>query len=236
MSGKIIIIKRRKQKKYKRGNLFLLFLIIILITLAILFAHIYNNSFKPVIHKMALYKAEQLSATAISDGVTRVINETKITYDDIVDISKNDAGKPVTLSVNLYKINKLKSEIILTINEIINNSGEMKIFIPLGNILGIEIFSGLGPMVPVELVPAGNTFADFDNTFTECGVNQTRHTVSLKITSKISMLMPNNLSVTSKITSCVPIAESIIAGDIPDSYTVLETSPEELKNDLLNLQ
>ncbi len=204
--------------------------------LTLAFVQIYNKSFKPIIKQVALYQAEQLSTTAISEGIIKVIDSTKVSYEDIVDISRTPDGSLTTLSVNLYKINKLKSEVILLINDIINSRDKIRIFIPLGNITGIELFSGAGPMIPIELVPAGNTFADFDNKFTEAGINQTKHTVALKITSKISMLMPNNLSVASEFTSYIPIAESIIAGDIPENYTVLETSPEELRDDIMNLQ
>ncbi len=236
MSGKIIIIKRRKRKAPRGVNGFLALILAVFLMLIIVFATVYNNSFKPIIRQVAQYQAEQLSTLAISEGVIKVIDSTKVSYEDIVDISRTPDGKLTTLSVNLYKINRLKSEIILLINDIINSKEKIRIFIPLGNITGIELFSGLGPMVPFELVPTGNTFADFDNKFTATGINQTKHTVSLKITSKVSMLMPDNLSVSSEFTSYIPIAESIIAGDIPQNYTVLETSPEQIREDILNLR
>lgn len=236
MSGKIKKEKRRRAGALTSARVGTLVFFAVLFILIIMFAQIYNTSLKPVIRQVAQYKAEQLSAEAVSDGVIKVLKGTEIKYEDIVDIARAPDGRLTSLSVNLYKVNELKSQIILCINEIINNENKVKIYIPLGNITGIELFSGMGPMLPVELVPEGNTLADFDNQFTSAGINQTRHTVALKIVSKVSMIMPGNLSVSAETVSYVPIAESIIAGDIPESNTILETSPYTIRDDILNLQ
>lgn len=164
------------------------------------------------------------------------MSENEITYNELISIHRTPEGKVTSLSVNFTKTNRLQSDITARINELINNEKKIKIYIPLGNLTGIELFSGLGPMLGVNLVPSGNTVVDFENTFTSTGINQTRHTVSLKITSKVTMLMPNNLSSTAETVSYVPIAESIITGEVPDTYTELDTSIDELRDDIMNLQ
>ena len=238
----IRIIKTRRPKRNRNNIKAVICLILFscfLFTL-IYIAKTYNDSYVPIAKQVARYKAEQISTEAISIGVMETLSKTKINYEDIVTVTKNTDGTLTSLSVNLFKLNKLKSEVTVCINNLINEKETVKTFIPLGNVvasmIGVDLLSGLGPRIPLELMPSGNTFVDFDNNFTAVGINQTKHTVSLKITSRISMVLPNNLTVSSKTVSFVPIAESIIVGDIPDTYTVLETSDETLRDDILNLQ
>lgn len=211
--------------------LFLLIFSFILFT----FIKIYNDGFKPILNEIASYRAEQLSVLAVNRGIIEVLSDTEIRYEDIVTITRKEDGTLTSLTVNLFKINELKSRFTVAINKIINEKESAKIYIPFGNITGVELFSGMGPVIPVELRQSGSTLIDFENTFTDAGVNQTRHTVLLKITSKISMLMPNNLYGGTETVTSVPIAESIIVGDVPDNFTVLETAPDTIKDDILNL-
>lgn len=226
------------KSKYKRKkvNISVFLLLFFFIFLIISFTNIYNKSFKPIIRKISEYKASDLSTRAISKGVSEVMSENQITYSELVSVHRTPEGKVTSLSVNFIEANRLQSDITTRINELINSEDRIRIYIPFGNLTGIELFSGLGPMIGVNLVPSGNTVVDFENTFTSAGINQTRHTVSLKITSKVSMLMPNNLSSTSETVSYVPIAESIITGEVPDTYTELDTSIDELRDDIMNLQ
>ncbi len=236
-----IIRVKRKSKNIKNKLICLSAIFLFTATfLFVAFFKIYAGSFRPIVKQMASYTAEQLTAKAISDGVIEVLAKTDIKYEDIVEITKNTDGELTSLSVNLFKINKLKSEVTLKITEMINEYDKIELSVPFGSVIAtaarMELFSGIGPMIPVEIMPQGSVFTDFDNTFTATGINQTKHTVSLKIKAKISMITPENITSATETVSLIPIAESIIVGKIPDTYTVLETSPEILREDILNLQ
>lgn len=57
--------------------------------------------------------------------------------------------------------------------------------------------------------------------FTAQGINQTLHRVYLQVDCEVSVLTPFK-DITKKIANQVLLAESVIVGDIPDTYYNLE--------------
>ena len=58
---------------------------------------------------------------------------------------------------------------------------------------------------------------DFFSEFKQAGINQTIHRIYVKVDTKVQVIIPfSNKFV--EIGSEVPIAETIIVGDVPDTY------------------
>ena len=88
---------------------------------------------------------------------------------------------------------------------------------PLGAALGLTLFAGSGPRIPISIVPVGTVQTDFETEFEACGINQTRHEISLEATTTMRIVIPTGTD-TIQVTSTIPIAESIIVGTVPESY------------------
>ena len=67
----------------------------------------------------------------------------------------------------------------------------------------------------------GDVAADYANSFTSAGVNQTLHRVSLEITATIYLFLPGGVLPVS-VSSSVCVAETVIVGETPDTYLNLE--------------
>ncbi len=52
-------------------------------------------------------------------------------------------------------------------------------------------------------------------------INQTRHKIYLLATTNVKIIIPASSS-TIKVNSYVPISESIIIGEVPDSFVMVE--------------
>ena len=232
---KIRRFKNRLNYNLSRIKLFKYIIIIFLIFLFVSGLLVYENTFKPQVKSLAKSKAYYLLNIAINKGVSDVIEKNKLCYDDLVTFIKDDSGNITGIMTNLMAVNRLKTEFTLAINEKIENTKKTEIYIPIGNLTGMEIFSGLGPRFKIELIPSAATIVDFKNSFTEAGINQTRHEIFLVVDSEISMLMPNSLSVSTKVSNKIPIAESIIVGKVPDTLTRVETKEEDIRDDIMNL-
>ena len=76
-----------------------------------------------------------------------------------------------------------------------------------------ELFSGLGPSLPVFISLSGNVKSDFESTFEAGGLNQTVHRLSLHISAEINIIMPLN-SVSTTVETSVLISETVIAGRV----------------------
>jgi hypothetical protein len=55
------------------------------------------------------------------------------------------------------------------------------------------------------------------NKFDQAGINQTRHLVYFNVDSKIKIAVPF-INEEIKVSTTVPIAETIIVGEVPDTY------------------
>ena len=196
---------RFRRAKYKlnynlsRINIFKYIILFFLIICVFLTLNIYEKTFKPQIKELAKNKAYYIMNIAINEGVADVLNKNNLTYNDLVTFMKDSSGGVTAIMTNLITINRLKTEFSLKISEKIRDIKETTVSIPLGNLSGMEILSGLGPRFKISLVPTASTLIDFENSFVEAGINQTRHEIYLKVDSNISMLMPNGFSTSVKV-------------------------------------
>ena len=94
---------------------------------------------------------------------------------------------------------------------------------PVGSLTGISLFSGRGFSLPVEVVAVGSAHGDFQSQFTSAGINQTRHRILLEVTVSVEILLPGETMQT-EICPQVPIAETVIVGQVPDTYLGLPSS------------
>ena len=130
-------------------------------------------------------------------------------------------GKIIAIHANIIELNKLSSEISYKIQEKLNNLDKVSVQIPIGRMIGLNIFSGYGPDINIKLVPMGNIETKFNTEFSSEGINQTKHTIYMNIQSIITVVAPFIGSSVS-CSSTVTIAETIIVGDIPDTYYNIE--------------
>ena len=130
-------------------------------------------------------------------------------------------GKIIAINANIIELNKLSSEISYKIQEKLNNLDKVSVRIPLGQVMGLNVFSGYGPDIDIKLVPMGNIETKFDTEFASEGINQTKHTIYMNIQSIITVVAPF-IGSSVQCNSTVTVAETIIVGDIPETYYNIE--------------
>ena len=202
--------KGKKLKKY-------LYLLLCVSVIAFLFVA-FESRVRPVINAVALSKAQNLAVSAISEVVNETMAKTPVTYSDLVVFQKNNTGNITAVMSNVVEINKLKSRLTSEIEARLNETEVMTRRIPMGTFLNQSILSGLGPQITVKMIPLGYTSIDIKNEFLAAGINQTRHEIYLEVSCSMSVLLPVT-SQSAVITTQVPLAETIIVGTVPDTYT-----------------
>ena len=88
---------------------------------------------------------------------------------------------------------------------------------PLGSLTGFSTASDWGPTLPVGVLTAAVPKAEFSNRFTAQGINQTLHQIMLDITVEVTLLIPGGRAETS-VTAQVCVAETLLVGEVPDTY------------------
>jgi sporulation protein YunB len=219
----------------KINNLGTYIILILLSSILVYSLFLYSTVFKPVLSQLATARASQIGQMVINDAVSEIMQSDDILEGKMVNIEKGNDGQIVAVLPNLPIINRLKSEIALTVQKKLDNVNNSQIRIPIGNLTGVEMLSNLGPRLPINLIPLGKTIVDFDSKFAEAGINQTRHQIFVTVSLNISLLMPNNQAIGTQIKTTVPMSETIIVGNVPANYTNIASTPEKARDDLMNL-
>ena len=93
--------------------------------------------------------------------------------------------------------------------------------------LGLTLFAGSGPRIPISIVPVGTVQTDFETEFEACGINQTRHKILLTLEATVRLVIPNGVEEVA-VSSQMAVAESIIVGLVPDSFVDVNNDSEML--------
>lgn len=218
-------------RRRRRRILFVKLLVVFALIVSIL---VYIESrLGPIVRQMALARVAYIAGKAMNDAINEQIEKDVEQFEDLIQFHKTTDGVITAYTPNYGKINLLKASIIGTVMEKINNLDTSQLNIPLGNIINGEVLSGLGPKIPIRILPVGTAEARFATAFSSAGINQTRHQIIVEVTVDISVVLPG-MQTGTQVTSQVNVAETVIVGNVPNTYTYLEESgrtPMEIYGD-----
>jgi sporulation protein YunB len=182
---------------------------------------VFDKKIKPTVLAVSEVHARYIASAAINKVVYDQVKKGNLKYEDLVTLQVDNDGKVTALQANILKMNEIKSDMALLIQEKISNIGTSQIKIPIGAMMNIEVLSSLGPNVPIKMIPIGSANTDFASSFNTAGINQTRHQITLIAKSRIRVLLPV-MSADATVETTIPIAETIIVGNVPQQYFELQ--------------
>ena len=185
----------------------------IIMVLLLLFRRRYNEP----IRTLAQTQITNATSDLINDAIDKQIDAGDIHYDRIVYFEKDLNGRITALKTNMSEVNRLKTSTLNLINDEILALDTSDIGIPMGSLFISELFSGKGPMIPVEIISIRNSDAYFTSNFTQAGINQTLHQLSMSVLVDVAVLVLGETA-SFTVTSEVVVAETIIVGDVPDTF------------------
>lgn len=152
--------------------------------------------------------------------INQIVNNrvvSKIKYEDIVIVHKDDNGHIVLIQPNTIMLNKMMSDTVVEITSSLNELQEESIPVPLGQLTGSKMLAAAGPKLNVRIIPAGQINVEVLNKFEQAGINQTRHLIYFQIDHTLRIAVPF-MAEEIKVRSTIPLAETIIVGDVPQTY------------------
>lgn len=203
-------------------------LLIALCTLAVLCAGLFFygvSNLNPIMISMAEARGRQLAVEAINKAVREVM-QSGIGYTDLVQVTQDNQGRVTMIQANTLLMNDIASRAALQVQRNLQALGNEGVELPLGSALGIGLFSGAGPRIRVNVVPVGSVATRFSTAFESAGINQTRHQISLMTNTQVRIVIPTGAD-TVQVEASVPVAESIIVGEVPQTY-LNSTSLEQM--------
>ena len=204
-----------KKVKKKCAVRFLRWAVLALLAAAALGMMLERN-LESVILDMAHARAEAMAVEYINEAVRDVMGN-QITYEDMITVRTDTAGRITLLQANAVQMNELATVTALQAQARLESADAQSVSIPLGAALGVPFLSGLGPRIQVKVVPVSAVSAAFYTEFESAGINQTRHKIYLSLHTTVRLVIPSGARQVT-LGSQVLIAESIVVGQVPESY------------------
>lgn len=198
-------------KNYNKNKIFFIAIIIVIIAIITFFE--ITKVINPTINELCLNEAKNI-ATKISNEEATIIMD-KYSYEDLITIIRDESGEIKMLQTNTKNINQIMSDISINIIKRFEEKDNTNIYIYSGNILGLKIFSTIGPKIPIRIANVGNIDTKLESEFQAQGINQTLHRIYLSLKCQVTILTPYN-SIKQTIDNQVLIAESVIMGAVPN--------------------
>ena len=189
---------------------------ILLIVLLALFL-LLRNKYRLIIQDLAETQVKNSTSDLTNDAIAKQIAAGTIQYNRMIYFEKDLDGQITALKTNMSEVNRLKTDILNIINDEILALDTSDIGIPLGSLILPEFLSGKGPAIPVHILSIRNSDANFVSHFSQAGINQTLHQLTMDVSVDVAVLVLGKTS-SFTITSEVVVAETVIVGDVPETF------------------
>lgn len=199
----------RRRRPY--GQFTVLFLLLLVILGTFLFL---EQRVRPTLFNIAEIQVTQMATQAINQTVQAEVTRENISYEDFVAIHKNNDGRVVMMQANTVRVNQMQADLTLAVQNSLQQLEGQKISVPLGQVLGSYIFAAYGPRIKIRVIPAGTVKVSVVDHFEGVGINQTRHQIYLDFDTMVRLVIPLRSGEVTVATK-VPLAESIIVGEVP---------------------
>ena len=171
----------------------------------------------PIVVEATRQAIFSLSTSAVSDAVYDVLNDGNVTYDDIVELKLDGDGNVTFLTLQTVTLNMIARRFYQVAQVYLDKMGKTGVDVSVGTFTGIPILNGVGPKVNLKLVSIGAMTSEFKSDFDSAGINQTHHSIFVRLFASVSVILPAYSKTIDSVTE-VLIAESVIVGKIPQVF------------------
>lgn len=163
------------------------------------------------------------SNTAFTDLVNKCVIKLaeQDEYSELFVTKTNSNERITAIEANTAKINKFNSTLLIDIQNALNADYPAYVYVPAGALSRYRVLSSAGPLLKFKIIPISVVNSSFDEEFESVGINQVKHSIYINIT--VDMLYSGyTLHETEQITASVPITETIVMGEVPQYYGIVD--------------
>lgn len=218
---------RRRLDRRSLVRFLAFFLLVLLLTLLLSG----TARMRPLLESLATTRVSNTVNRIIFEAVNEAIQEGDISYEELISLEKDNEGKITAVHSNMAAFNRLQAQILDIILARIDQVSARELSIPIGTLTGSALLAGRGPRISVRMESVGSSSARFENRFDSAGINQTNHQIVLEVDVSVSILLPGFTTATT-VSTAVTVAETVIVGSVPETYTYFSTTPDTYEEDL----
>jgi len=175
---------------------------------------------RPLIKTLTETRARQISTVAINEAIAEMMEQADGQYRELVYVETSGAGKVNTVKTDISAVNHLKAQATTRILDKFKEKTVREMKVPVGTLLGNDFLRERGPKLPFLVELKGNVNTGIFSDLADAGINQTIHKIMLKVSTEVYAVIPS-CHVTTTVETEFCIAETVIVGEVPDSYVNL---------------
>lgn len=202
--------------KYRHIVYKIYFYIIFILTL-LFFSFVTHRLEKAFISNFTPF-ALNIGSDAFNYSVSEYFSDNQCSYKDFIDITYGENNTVTALQANTPLMNKVLADLSILVQDELDEIKEETMTVPFGNIFDNLILHGLGPDLKIKIKSAEINDLTFCDSFEAAGINQVRHKIYIDASVTISVSCAN-LTKTEVIYDTIPVAETIIVGNVPKYYS-----------------
>jgi sporulation protein YunB len=210
---------------------FLWYILFALIVFIVIFIWV-NIKVRPFVISVTQGYAENIASNTLNQIIDEAMKENEYNF---VNLIKDSGNRVVAVTMNSADTNLFMTRISIGLKNRIADMDEIEARIPLGNFLPYPFLAGLGPKVPVKFLVLASTAVSAKESFISKGINQSLYTLSLHVVTDVGIYIPAMHS-SVRVENEVPIAQTIIVGSVPDSYTNVEGMEGSVQDTVLDIE
>ena len=213
---------KKKQKQMK---------LIVIFAVALITVSIVSRIVAPLLNAQCLSRARAIATIVSNEEASKVMKDYE--YADLATIEKDEEQNIKMIHMNVVPLNEIMSNIAVAIQKRLDTIDREEFGIRMGVFSGNPLLVGSGPKMNVQLSVVGNVETDMKSEFRAAGINQTLHKIYLDVNCSVRILTPYS-KLEESIKNQVLLAESVIVGNIPDTYYNLEGMNQESAVDVMH--
>ena len=190
----------------------------LVLALAFLFLLLFNVGLYPGVCALALAEAKNEATGIVASAFAEEMAGAGEGYEDLVTLHFQSDGGISGMSCHMPALNAARNALLAAVLSRISEERVIAVGIPLGNLLGGELFSGRGPDIPVRILLARSASAHMESEFSSAGINQTVHRILFSVSITLTVLTPSHpTELTIEERFC--LSETVIVGKVPEAFT-----------------
>ena len=203
--------KKNRKKSFKR--FFILFFILVIIISLIVY---YKKVVTETLYSICNDYAYACSSESLNSAVISSLSDS-VKYNDVVKIDKNLSGDIVLISTDTHTANYISKKVTELTRESIKIRMKQGVPVPFLAFTGVGIISGYGKTVNLKTANVVSVASEYNSIFESVGINQTNHSLYIKVITTVSINIPLKKSV-SVFESEILLAQSVLVGKVPEIY------------------
>ncbi|MBR2384569.1 MAG: sporulation protein YunB [Clostridia bacterium] len=169
-----------------------------------------------ILENLALESFDSLISSASYNAINKILVD-GYDYKSLIDVSTNSQGEIVMITTDSVKVTSMASLAATNTYNYLKNYTNCGVDVPIGAFTGIKLISGFGKTVKMRLIAVSSVNCEIVSSFTDAGINQTRHTITINIVSTVTLVTKTSNKVVSDKISIL-VYDNLIIGKVPEVY------------------